>query len=80
MPAAQAYMTMHLAADAANQAQSLETEAIKKVLAENSFETVYGSLSFDKRLISGIPVFQKIYLNDQLVPRNNNTGGGNGGE
>ncbi|UYO62585.1 ABC transporter substrate-binding protein [Acetobacterium wieringae] len=80
LPAAQAYMTMHLAADAANQAQSLETEAIKKVLAENSFETVYGSLSFDKRLIGGIPVFQKIYLNDQLVPRNNITGGGNGGE
>lgn len=80
LPAAQAYMAMHLAADAANQAQSLETEAIKKVLAENSFETVYGPLSFDKRLISGIPVFQKIYLNDQLVPRDNMTGGGNSGE
>lgn len=80
LPAAQAYMAMHLAADAANQAQSLEIEAIRKVLAENSFETVYGRLSFDKRLISGIPVFQKIYRNDQLVPRDNMTGGGNSGE
>ncbi|WP_303870945.1 ABC transporter substrate-binding protein [Acetobacterium wieringae] len=80
LPAAQAYMAMHLAADAANQAQSLKIEAIRKVLEENSFETVYGGLSFNKRLITGIPVFQKIYLNDQLVPKNNITGGGNSGE
>ena len=80
LPAAQAYMTMHLAAAAANQAQSLDTAALKKVLGENSFETVYGRLSFDKRLIMGIPVFQKIYVNDQLVPRDNVTGGGQASE
>jgi len=76
LPAAQAYVSMHLAADAANQAQSLETEAIKKVLAENSFDSIYGSLNFDKRLINGIPVFQKIYVNNQLVPKDNLIGGG----
>lgn len=76
LPAAQAYMSMHLAADAANKAQSLEAEAIKKVLAENSFDSIYGSLNFDKRLINGIPVFQKIYVNNQLVPKDNPTGGG----
>lgn len=80
LPAAQAYMTMHLAAAAANQAQSLDAAALKKVLGENSFETVYGRLSFDKRLIMGIPVFQKIYVNDQLVPRDNVTGGGQASE
>lgn len=76
LPAAQAYMSMHLAADAANKAQSLEAEAIKKVLAENSFDSIYGSLNFDKRLINGIPVFQKIYVNNQLVPKDNPIGGG----
>lgn len=80
LPAAQAYMNMHLAAAAANAAQSLEAAALKKVLGENSFETVYGRLSFDKRLINGIPVFQKSYVNDQLVPRDNLTGGGQSGE
>jgi branched-chain amino acid transport system substrate-binding protein len=80
LPAAQAYMNMHLAAAAANQAQSLDAAAIKKVLGENSFETVYGSLSFDKRLIKGIPVFQKSYVNDQMVPRDNLAGGGQSGE
>jgi len=80
LPAAQAYMSLHLAADAANAAQSLEAQTIKNVLAENTFETVYGSLSFDKRLINGIPVFQKIYRNDQLVPRDNLTEGGQSGE
>jgi len=80
VPAAQAYMSLHLAADAASAAQSLEVETIIKVLEENSFETVYGSLDFDKRLIDGIPVFQKIYINDQLVPRENLTGGGQSGE
>lgn len=80
LPAAQAYMNMHLAAAAANQAQSLDVAALKKVLGENSFDTVYGSLSFDKRLIDGIPVFQKIYVNDQLVPRDNLTGGGQSSE
>ena len=80
LPAAQAYMNMHLAAAAANAAKSLDTAAIKKVLGENSFDTVYGSLSFDKRLINGIPVFQKSYVNDQLVPRGNLTGGGQSGE
>lgn len=76
LPAAQAYVSMHLAADAANKAQSLEAEALKKVLAENSFDSIYGSLNFNKRLINGIPVFQKIYVNNQLVPKDNPTGGG----
>lgn len=76
LPAAQAYVSMHLAADVANKAQSLEAEALKKVLAENSFDSIYGSLNFEKRLINGIPVFQKIYVNNQLVPKDNPTGGG----
>lgn len=80
LPAAQAYMNMHLAAAAANAAQSLDAAALKKVLGENSFDTVYGRLSFDKRLINGIPVLQKSYVNDQLVPRDNLTGGGQSGE
>lgn len=76
LPAAQAYMAMHLAADAANKANSLDAKVLEKVLAENSFDTLYGSLSFDKRLIKGIPVFQKIYVNNQLIPKDNPTGGG----
>ncbi len=80
LPAAQAYLAMHLAADVVNKAQSLDVQTIKKVLAENSFDTLYGSLSFDKRLINGIPVMQKIYVNNQLVPRNNQAGGGKSGE
>jgi branched-chain amino acid transport system substrate-binding protein len=69
LPAAQGYMTLHLAADAANQAGSLDPSAIKKVLAENSFNTIYGSLNFDKRLIRGITVIQKNYVDNQLVPK-----------
>lgn len=80
LPAAQAYVNMHLAAAVANQAQSLDLVELKKVLGENSFDTIYGPLSFDKRLINGIPVFQKSYVNDQLVPRDNVTGGGESGE
>lgn len=76
LPAAQAYVSMHLAADAANKAQSFEPSAIKKVLAENSFDSIYGSLNFNKRLINGINVFQKIYVNNQLVSKDNPTGGG----
>lgn len=76
LPAAQAYLSMQLAAAAANKADSLDVEVIGKVLAENNFDTLYGSLNFDKRLIEGIPVFQKIYVNDQLVPKDNLTVGG----
>lgn len=76
LPAAQAYMALHLAADAANKAQSLDVGAIKKVLAESSFDTLYGSLNFNKRIINGIDVFQKIYVNNQLVSKDNPTGGG----
>ncbi|MBK5244503.1 MAG: ABC transporter substrate-binding protein [Eubacteriaceae bacterium] len=76
LSAAQAYMALHLAADAANKAQSLDAQAIRKALAENSFATLYGSLNFNKRIINGINIFQKIYVNNQLVPKDNPTGGG----
>lgn len=80
LPAAQSYLALHLAADAVNKAQSLETKAIEKALAETSFDTLYGSLSFDKRLITGINVFQKIYVNNQLVPKDNPSDGGQSSE
>ena len=76
LSAAQAYMSLHLAADAANKAQNLDAQTIRKAIAENSFETLYGSLNFNKRILNGIDVFQKIYVNDQLVPKDNPTGGG----
>lgn len=71
LPAAQAYLSMQLAAKAVNQANSLETKAIEKVLAENSFDSLYGSIKFDQRLIQGIPIVQKVYLNNQLVVKDN---------
>ncbi|MBC3796943.1 ABC transporter substrate-binding protein [Acetobacterium tundrae] len=80
LPAAQAYFALHLAADAANKAQSLDVEEIKKVLADNSFDTLYGTVSFDKRLVSGIPVFQKTYVGNQLVKNNKPTVGGQSSE
>jgi len=76
LSAAQSYLSMHLAADAVNKAQTFDNAVIKKVLAENSFDTLYGSLSFNKRLIIGIDVLQKIYVGNQLVPKSNSSDGG----
>ncbi|KNZ41885.1 ABC transporter substrate-binding protein [Acetobacterium bakii] len=76
LSAAQSYLSMHLAADTVNKAQTFDIGAIKKVLAENSFDTLYGGLSFNERLITGINVLQKIYVGNQLVPKSNLSDGG----
>ncbi|WKY47597.1 ABC transporter substrate-binding protein [Eubacteriaceae bacterium ES3] len=71
LPAAQGYFALHLAADAVNQAGSLETSDIKTVLKDSQFESLYGSVHFESRLIQGIPVIEKSFVGGQLITSSN---------
>ncbi|WKY44661.1 ABC transporter substrate-binding protein [Eubacteriaceae bacterium ES2] len=71
LSAAQGYFALHLAADAVNQAGSLDVSKIKTVLKDSQFESLYGSVTFDSRLVQGIPVIEKRFVNGQLVTMSN---------